>query len=126
VRYANADLVEQLSKEISYEKENAPQVPDLIAEFKEKSGWVVNDEPGKKEVMMTKTMGSETVKIYFNTDAVAEMQDSDEEPGYLPIVAVFSKANQKGALEMQLSLQESNFDVDSVAFYSADTVRYLH
>ncbi len=28
--------------------------------------------------------------------------------------------------EDELSLQESNFDLDSVAFYSADTVRYLH
>jgi hypothetical protein len=122
VRSAKADLVNQLSKEISYETENAPEVPDLIAEFKAKSGWVINDEPGKKEVMMTKTMGTETVKLYFNTDSVAELQDSEEEPGYLSIVAIFSKANQKGALELQLSLQESNFDVDSVSFYDKETV----
>lgn len=75
---ANADLVSQLSKEITYESENAPTVPDLIQEFKAKSGWVINDEPGKKEVMMTKTMGSETVKIYFNTDSVADMADAEE------------------------------------------------
>ena len=122
VRSANADLVNQLSKEISYETENAPEVPDLIAEFKAKSGWVIHNEPEKKEVMMTKTMGTETVKLYFNTDSVAELQDSEEEPGYLSIVAIFSKANQKGALELQLSLQESNFDVDSVSFYDKETV----
>lgn len=78
VKSANSDLVNQLSKEIAYENENAPKTPDLVQEFKSKSGWVINEEPGKKEVMMTKTIGSETVKIYFNTDSVADMQESED------------------------------------------------
>ena len=63
----SADLVNQLSKEIEFETENAPKDPDLIKEFKAKSGWIINDELGKKEVMMTKTFGTDNVKVYFNT-----------------------------------------------------------
>ena len=74
VKSSNADLVHHLAKEIDYEKENKPETPDLIREFKAKSGWVIKEEPGKKEVIMTKSMGSENVTIFFNTDAVTEME----------------------------------------------------
>lgn len=44
----------------------------------------------------------------------------------MSLVAIFSKANQKGALEMHLALQESDFEIDSVAFYNLETVRFIN
>ena len=93
VKAANAELASQLSKEIEYEKENAPQVPDLIKEFKAKSGWVINEEDGKKEIIMTKTIGSETVKIFISTDAVSSMEDAEDVSWFFNSLGIWLYSN---------------------------------
>ncbi|KAJ3021599.1 Mitochondrial acidic protein mam33 [Thoreauomyces humboldtii] len=128
---SDLELHATLVREITHEtKENAEaRSDDFVSEFKTANPeWTIVDQPLSKEVSLTRTFGNEKITVLFNTDALAEADDFQEELGEgeeaqqdepsIPVTVVIAKtdAPEAGALDIGGSIQDGTFFIESAGF----------
>ncbi|KAI8612342.1 mitochondrial glycoprotein [Chytriomyces sp. MP71] len=139
------DLAHKLESELKFEKENQDAaVPAFIKEFNNKGIFKVNhcfpllsgflkgyeemsieDKVGEKEVTLVRNFGNEKISVIFSTDALAEKAEFDEgesdveETFSVNVTVLIEKkvgTTDHGALELNATIQENAFFIDSVSF----------
>ncbi|GAA5943131.1 Mam33p [Sporobolomyces koalae] len=135
-RFEPSPLSLKLAEEIKYETENSDQSePDFLREFRSEGVWKVKDEPGSDEITLTRTFGSEDIRLIFSIsdiDAEADINElaSEEEsavadaevpadelgPVAVETQIVVSKSSG-GALTIDAVAEAGSFLINNIAFY---------
>ncbi|KAI8906553.1 mitochondrial glycoprotein [Powellomyces hirtus] len=125
----DVELHSTLVRELKHEQQQQSSegaVPEFLAEFKaRKPEWTILDQPLHKEVALTRTFGNEKITVLFNTDALDEaeefeneLEEGEEEDRTLPVpvsIIIEKPASPTlGALEISASIQDGGFFIESV------------
>ncbi|KAJ3077298.1 Mitochondrial acidic protein mam33 [Podochytrium sp. JEL0797] len=120
------DLAHKLESELKFEKESIESAtPSFIKAFNDMGVFKIEDKVGEKEVTLVRNFGNEKISVIFSTDAIADKSEFDEaESDQDEVFAVNatiliekkSSAGDNGALELQATVQDNSFFIDSVRF----------
>eukprot|EP00842_Homolaphlyctis_polyrhiza_P003381 jgi/Hompol1/4043/HPOL_006894-RA len=116
------DLSHKLREELKFEVDAAKDNDtSFIEEFKKKGVWKVEDKAGSKEVYLTRSFGNEKITVYFNTDALTDSNNFEDQPDNedegFPVVTsvIIEKQGVEGALEITATAEDGAFFVDHVS-----------
>ncbi|KAJ7211937.1 mitochondrial glycoprotein [Mycena haematopus] len=125
-------LTQKLAEELKYEIEEAPAgEPDFLTVFKEQGVWAIHDTPGSQEVVLTRQFGNESIRLTFSVSDLQsqEPEEFNEEEGeeggnpedvpgdLLRVVVSITKSTVGGALELDMTLQNGHFMIETVTHY---------
>lgn len=126
----DAQLVNKLDAEISYEKEaGSTDEPQWLTAFKADGTFKIVDKTGSDEVILNRTFGNENIRIAFScsdseTDDLGdeldvELEDGDKEPlsNCRIRTAISIMKPGKGGLVIDSTTDGTSFDIDNVSFY---------
>ncbi|KAJ6473283.1 regulatory protein suaprga1 [Mycena sanguinolenta] len=124
-------LSQKLSEELKYENEEAPAgEPEFLTVFKEQGVWKIHDTPASQEVVFERQFGNENIRLTFSIADLHSQEPPEEfnegEEGETPedmsgdilrVVASITKSTVPGALELDMTLQNGHFLVETVSHY---------
>ncbi|GAA5881258.1 hypothetical protein JCM3774_002866 [Rhodotorula dairenensis] len=141
-RFEPTALSTKLGEELQFERDNADVAaePDFLASFKAEGVWKVVDEEGSDEIVLTRSFGSEQIRLIFSISDLDAEQDlpeafQDEEAadagsGGLGDEAVGASETSfpvetsititkpsGGAMTIDAIAQDGLFTINNIAFY---------
>ncbi|GAA6013988.1 hypothetical protein JCM10207_000197 [Rhodosporidiobolus poonsookiae] len=142
-RFEPSALSTKLGEELKFETDSADAYaePEFVQSFRDEGVWDIADESGSDEIVLTRTFGSENIRLIFSisdldADAAeapaAEFEDSasadagsggvgDEAPGQERTFAVETSITitkpSGGALTIDAVAQDGLFIINNIAFY---------
>lgn len=127
------DLENKLIEELKFENEEKSLDNDAIRTFMSKGLFKVETKLGEKEVTLVRTYGNEKISVIFSTDALSEeptfdeeaTEEEEEESVPISLTVLIEKtvgAQDKGALELTVTLQDRSFFIDAVHMNPSSTI----
>jgi len=130
----DVELATKLQEEIQYEKEAAAQagpMPEFVKEFRANGVWQIEEKTGHDEIALSRKFGNEDIRVLFsiadidNSQTQPEFEEDgesnpeEEAPSVAPIrcSVTITKPNT-GALTLDCLVQDGNFVVENVSYYS--------
>ncbi|KAJ3167119.1 Mitochondrial acidic protein mam33 [Geranomyces variabilis] len=138
---SDVELHSTLLREIKHEKEQNVDgaVPEFLADFKSANKeWSIRDEPRDKEVSLVREFGNEKITVLFNTDALdeadeleQELEEGEEEQDAerslpVPVSIIIEKPSTPtaGALEISATIQDGGFFIESADFTASPVLAH--